>query len=53
MAVVPISAALTALVVTALLQDADEWAHAEAGTLLAHIRAALEKRALQPPAAAG
>jgi hypothetical protein len=29
--------------------DADEWARAEADTLLAHIRAVLERPALQPP----
>ena len=33
--------------------DADEWARAEADTLLAHIQAVLEQRALRPPTAAG
>ena len=33
--------------------DADQWARAEADALLAHVRALLRNRALQPPAAAG
>jgi hypothetical protein len=32
--------------------EADEWARAEADTLLAHIRAALERSALRPPGSA-